>query len=1142
MTAFGEGDVEDAALEWLAQLGFERAYGPNLAPGEPNSERDSFEQVYLYGRLRDAARRINPGIDADLINEAIKRLERAESQSLIDENARVHKLLVEGVPVEHRAADGSVRTISISLIDFENPPNNDWLAVDQYTVVESGKNRRPDVLLFVNGLPLGLLELKNPANEAASLKKAWTKIQNYRKDIPSVFTANAVAVISDGISAAMGAFSAGFEHYAPWKTIEGRELVTDRPALEVLIKGVFEPGRFLDILRNFVVFSDETVTDHTTGRRTRALIKRVAKYHQYWAVNAAVESTVAAASPDGDRRGGVVWHTQGSGKSFEMVFYAAKIMRDARMANPTLVFITDRNDLDDQLFGEVFAPASILPEKPEQALTRSALRDLLRRVSGGIVFTTLQKFVPGEDGDRNPVLTDRRNVVVVADEAHRSQYGFGVKLDDRGQLKSGLAKHLRDALPGATYLGFTGTPIESTDKSTRAVFGDYIDIYDLTRAVEDGATVKIYYESRLAKVALSAEDYAELDAAADEITENVGETEAAKAKSRWSRLEAIVGAEERLDLIAADIVQHWEKRRNALFGKAMIVVMSRRIAVRLYEKIVSLRPDWHSDDPAEGKIKVVMTGSTDDPENFQPHIYSKDVRKDLKARAKNPDDSLELVIVRDMWLTGFDAPSMHTMYLDKTMQGAGLMQAIARVNRRFRDKPGGLIVDYIGVFANLQKALAEYSPSDRDQAGVPIEELVAAMLEKHDIVSGLVHRCDFDSSPQLPATERLAQHAKLLDFVMAEPDRTERFNDQVLALAKAFALCGARDEAATIANDTRLFIDVRSAILKIQNPDSGRGGSGAVEIDTAIAQLVNEAVVADEVVDIYKLAGVESPELSIMSDEFLDSLASREKPNLQMGLLRRLINDEIKTVQRTNLVQARKFSEQLEIAVNSYTNRSLTTAEIIARLVDLAKEMRDDKNRHAELGLREDEIAFYDAIVQNDAAVLQMGDETLKEIAHKLVEAVRSSATIDWNLKESVRAEMRTKVRRLLARFDYPPDHEERAVELVLQQAELFAGNGSNSQWESESSESGGEFPTMATTLVVVQLHGIGINVTKEGNVALRRFFAVAEKKDPKAARQTVNELAVRVMQAAKKSDLQELNALTFPKIKEKICPLYPWC
>jgi type I restriction enzyme R subunit len=1045
VNAFNESIVEDAALDYLRQLGYSTAFGPEIAPDGQFSERSSYEQVYLYDRLREAARRINADAGAALVDEAIKRLGRAESQNPVDENFRVHQLLTEGVPVEHRGKDGSIRTSRIWLIDFEHPQNNDWLAVNQFTVVENGKNRRPDVLVFVNGLPLGLLELKNPAAANATLKHAWNQIQTYRSDIPAVFTVNAVTLISDGTSAAMSSFTGGFEHYAPWKTIEGRELVTNLPALEVAIKGVFDQRRFLDILQNFVVFSEETVTDKKSGQKVKALIKRVAKYHQYWAVNAAVESTVKASSPAGDRRGGVVWHTQGSGKSFEMVFYAAKIMRDPRMSNPTLAFITDRNDLDDQLFGEVFAPAKILPERPAQADTRIELRQMLRRASGGIVFTTLQKFAPGEDGDRNPVLTDRRNVVVVADEAHRSQYGFGEKLDSKGQLKAGLAKHLRDALPNATYLGFTGTPIETGDKSTRAVFGDYIDVYDLTRAVEDGATVKIFYESRLAKVELSPEDYEALDELADEITEKVEESEASRAKSRWSRLEAIVGAEHRLDLIAQDIVDHWEKRRDALFGKGMIVVMSRRIAVRLYEKIVALRPKWHSDDPKQGKIKVVMTGSAADPAEFQPHIHSKDVRKDLKARAKDPDDPLELVIVRDMWLTGFDAPSMHTMYVDKTMQGAGLMQAIARVNRTFRDKPGGLIVDYIGVFASLQEALKEYSPSDRDQAGVPIEELVAAMLEKHDIVCGLLHGCDFDSSPDLPAAERLAQHAKVLDFVMADPDRTQRFNNQVLALAKAFALCGARDEAKAIRNDTRMFIDVRSAILKIQNPESGRGGSGAVEIDTAIGQLVNEAISADQVVDIYKLAGVETPELSILSDEFLDSLAHKDRPNLQMGLLRRLINDQIRTVQRTNLVQARKFSEQLEEAINRYTNRTLSTAEIIAELVKLAKELRDDAKRHEALGLREDEIAFYDAIVQNDAAVLEMGDETLKKMAGELVRAVRSSATIDWNLKDSVRAAMRAKVRKLLARYDYPPDHEDKAVELVLQQAELFAGTTADS-------------------------------------------------------------------------------------------------
>jgi type I restriction enzyme R subunit len=1028
-TTFDEATVESAALDYLREIGYATEFGPTIGPGGIAPERTSWDSVYLLGRLRTGARRINPD-HAGLVDEAIKRLRRAESQSEIAENFRVHRLLINGVPVEYRGPDGQVRTAYVRLIDFDDPAANDWLAVNQVTIVGL-KTRRPDVLIFVNGIPLGLLELKNPADSHATLRNAWNQVQTYRADIPAVFTPNAVTVISDGTSAAMGSFTGGFEHFAPWKTIDGRQVVTAKPALEVLIKGVFEPARFLDLVKNFVVFSDEP----------QAMVKRVAKYHQFWAVNAAVESAVVAAGAGGDRRGGVVWHTQGSGKSIEMLLYAAKVMRDPRMGNPTLVFLTDRNDLDDQLFGEVFAPAEILPESPVQAASRADLRTLLARASGGIIFTTLQKFAPLAGDDVNPVLTDRRNVVVVADEAHRSQYGFSETLAADGTLKSGLAKHMRDALPGATFLGFTGTPIESADKSTRSVFGDYIDVYDLTRAVEDGATVKIFYESRLAKVTLSDADMAALDQLADEITSEVDEDEATRTKSKWARLEAIVGAEDRLDLIASDIVEHWERRREAMLGKAMIVTMSRRIAVRLYEKIVALRPDWHSDDPTTGRIKVVMTGSAADPAAFQPHLYSKEVRREIKSRAKDPADPLEIVIVRDMWLTGFDSPSLRTMYVDKTMAGAGLMQAIARVNRTFRDKPGGLIVDYIGVFANLQAALIEYSPSDRDQAGVPIEQLVDAMLLKHDVVLGLLHGCPFDSSPDLPAGARLAEHAKVLDFVMADPDRQARYLDQVLALVKAYALAGARDEAAGIRNDVRLFADVRAAIMKILNPGSGRGGAGAVEVDTAIGQLVNEAVTADEVVDIYALAGVDTPEISILSDEFLDSLAHRDKPNLQLGLLRRILADRITTISRSNLVQSRRFSEQLEEAINKYTNRSLTTAEIIAELVKLAKEMRDQAHRHEDLGLSEAEAAFYDAIVQNEAAVLELGDDKLKKISVDLVASVRGSVTIDWNYKESVKAGLRAKVRRLLAINGYPPDLEERAVELVLEQAELFAGD-----------------------------------------------------------------------------------------------------
>ncbi|CAB4584412.1 unannotated protein [freshwater metagenome] len=1023
MSGITEGVVEDACLEYFRALGYHTLYGPEIGPGGQAQERSQWDDVVLVGRLRDAVGRINPELPAAAADAAVAKVLRAESQNAMSENLRLHELVAQGVPVEYRAKDGSMRHTLAWLVDFEEPERNDWLAVNQYTVVQARKNRRPDVVVFVNGLPLGLIELKNPGDANATLKGAFNQLQTYRTDIPSMFTGNAVCVVSDGLGALMGSFSAGFEHYAPWKTIDGRTVVSDRPQLEVLIRGVFEPARFLDIVRNFIVFSDEP----------SGLIKRVVKYHQYWAVNAAVGSTVEAAGPGGDRRGGVVWHTQGSGKSLEMLFYAAKAMRSAALANPTLVLITDRNDLDDQLFAEVFAPARLLPEAPVRANSRAEMRQLLNRVSGGIVFTTLQKFAPDEKGDVHPLLTDRRNVIVIADEAHRSQYDF---LD-------GYARHLRDALPNATFLGFTGTPIESDRVSTRAVFGEYIDIYDLTRAVEDGATVRIFYESRLAKVSLPDDVRAGIDEEVAELTEGQEQSEAERAKTRWARVEAIVGADARLDLIAKDIVEHWEARRENLFGKAMIVCMSRRICVELYDRIVALRPDWHSDDPAGGRIKVVMTGAASDPPAFQRHLYSKETQRALKSRAKDPDDPLELVIVRDMWLTGFDAPSMHTMYIDKPMQGSGLMQAIARVNRTFRDKPGGLIVDYIGIAQNLRNALAEYSPSDRDQAGVPIEEMVAVMLEKHDVVAALLHGHQWNSSPALPAAERMQQLAAAMNFVLDDVDRKSRFLDQTLALLKAFALAGSRDEARPIRDDVRFFADIRAAIVKLEKEgEPGRAGAGgSEELDTAIAQLVSEAVAADEVIDVYAAAGMERPDISILSDAFLEGLGKTDKPNLQMQLLRKLLNDEIRTVRRRNLVQARQFSELLDAAIAKYTNRSLTTAEIIAELVELAKQMRAAHHRGELLGLADDEVAFYDAIVQNDAAVMEMGDDTLKAIARDLVKAVRESASIDWNLKDTVRAAMRAKIKRLLTRYDYPPDKEEHAIQLVLEQAELLAAD-----------------------------------------------------------------------------------------------------
>lgn len=1036
--SFNESTVELAALKCLEEIGYHTGYAPvDAAVGHL---RETPGESVLWPSVVEALTRLNPDASQELVAAAVKRIQRAESQDVMSENQRFHDLMVRGVPVETRGDDGRLSTIRLRLVDFDTPANNEWRALNQFTIVEASHTRRPDVLVFLNGLPVALLEFKNPADKKATLRNAWKQIQTYRHEIPSVFIPNVVTVISDGTSAAMSSFSGSFEHYAPWKTIEGREVITGRPAIEVLLKGVFTPKRFLDILRNFVVYSEETVTDQATGQRRRSIIKRIAKYHQYWAVNAAVESTVRAAGPDGDKRGGVVWHTQGSGKSFEMVFYAAKLMRDPRMANPTLVFITDRNDLDDQLYSEVFAPAQILPETPQQAGGRNDLRRLLTRVSGGIIFTTLQKFAPGQDGDTNPVLTERHNVVVVADEAHRSQYGFTESLDSQGRLKAGLAKHLRDALPSATFLGFTGTPIETGDRSTRAVFGDYIDIYDLTRAVEDGATVKIFYESRLARIALEDEQLKELDAVVDETSE-ASESESEQAKSKWSRLEALVGTEARLDAIAADIVTHWEKRRAAMSGKAMIVTMSRRIAVALYNKIVELRPEWHSDDIDKGRIKVVMTGSAADPAEFQPHIHTKEERKDLKLRAKNPDDELEIVIVRDMWLTGFDAPSMHTMYMDKPMQGAGLMQAIARVNRRFKDKPGGLIVDYIGLFASLQQALSVYSPSDREQAGVPIQELVDVMVEKHDIVRAMLHGVAFDSSPNLPPQERLAQYAAVLDYVLSDQELTGRYNDQVLALAKAYALVASRPEAEAIRHDVRLFTDVRAAILKILHPDSGQSRRSGSDLDTVLGQMLDGAVTADQVIDVFQFAGMESPELSLLSDEFLDSITRSTTPHLQLGLLRRLLADQIRTITRKNLVTGRKFSEMLNEALARYTNRSLTTAEIIAELVKLAKELRADQERAQQLGLSDAEVALYDAIIQNDSAILEMGDDTLKTIARELVATIRSSATLDWTLKESVRARMRSRIKRLLAKHKYPPDKRDQAVQLVIEQAEHMASN-----------------------------------------------------------------------------------------------------
>lgn len=1012
-----ESGVEEVCLRLLADLGYETADGGELVPDADGAERPDYATVVLRRRLDGALARLNPELPLEALEQAARELTSVVLPSLVGENERLHRLVTEGVDVEYRAGDGQTRSTLARVIDINAPEANDWLAASQVTVEHDRRRRRADVIMFLNGLPVAVFELKNPGDEDATVKGAWRQLRVYTDEVPQLFRHNALLVASDGTSAQMGTITASWEHMAPWRTIDGDvEADAATPELEVLVRGVFDRGRFLDLLANFTVFSDEG----------DGLAKRVARYHQYWAVNEAVDSTVQAAT-DGDRRAGVVWHTQGSGKSLEMLFYAAKIMRHPAMANPTLVVLTDRNDLDDQLFDEVFAPAHLLPEAPVQAQSRIDLRGKLARPSGGIVFTTLQKFAVAEQGDRHPELTDRSNVVVLADEAHRSQYDF---ID-------GFARHLRDALPNASFIGFTGTPIEAEDRSTRQVFGDYIHVYDITRSVEDGATVPLYYESRLAKIALP--DDVDVDERFAEVTETREDDEREKLKGRWARLEAIVGSAERVRTVAADIVAHWEARREAMAGKAMIVGMSRRICVALYDEIIALRPDWHADDDERGKIKVVMTGQASDPADWQRHIRPKDAQRRLKTRAKDPDDELELVIVRDMWLTGFDSPPMHTMYVDKPMKGHTLMQAIARVNRSWRDKPAGLIVDYLGIADNLREALASYSARDQQHAGVPIEQAAAKLVEKHEVVVGILHgQAWTERARSSDAQQRIDQLKATADYLAADPDRKRRFLDETLALVKAYSLAVPHEATDRLRDDVAFFQAVRSNLAK--TAASGADGRPSdEELDTAINQLLSETITAEGVVDIYAQAGIAKPNLSVLSEEFLDQLQHQPHKNLQMEALKKLLNDEVRSMRRSNVVQYRRFSEMLEQAIRGYQNRALSTAEVIAELVELAKEMQAAQHRGDDLGLSDDEVAFYDAVRQNDSAVLELGDDVLREIAGELVRLLKRQVTVDWNKKEAVRARIRTQVRRLLRRYKYPPDKQEAAIELVLEQTHILA-------------------------------------------------------------------------------------------------------
>lgn len=1034
-----ESTIEQAALDWLRDLGYAIAFGGDIAPGEPAAERAQYSQVVLDARLRAALARINPSIPADALDDAFRKITRPSSPSLVANNRAFHRWLVDGVEVEYRQDDRIVGD-RVWLVDFENPANNDWLAVNQFTVVENQNNRRPDIVIFLNGLPLAVIELKNAADENATIWSAFNQLQTYKDQIPSLFVYNEALIISDGTHARIGTLTANKEWFLPWKTIEGERVAPPTALqLQVLLRGVFDQRRFLDLLRYFIVFEDD-------GRGQP--IKKMAGYHQFHAVNVAVQETLRAAMQEralqearghyvsgplkdgkpGDRRIGVVWHTQGAGKSLTMAFYAGRIILHPAMENPTIVVITDRNDLDDQLFGTFARCKDLLRQTPVQAESHEHLQTLLRgAASGGIIFTTIQKFVPPFGARHNrTALSERRNIVVIADEAHRSQYDF---ID-------GYARAMRESLPNASFIGFTGTPIELKDKNTRAVFGDYISVYDIQQAVDDGATVPIYYEGRLAKLELKEEEKPKIDPEFEEVTEGEEAEEKEKLKTKWSALEKIVGAEKRVNLIARDILQHFDARLDVMDGKAMIVCMSRRICVDLYNAIIKLRPEWHSDDDAQGVIKIVMTGNATDPLEWQPHIRNKERREKLAARFKDPDDPFQVVIVRDMWLTGFDVPSLHTMYIDKPMQGHGLMQAIARVNRVYKDKPGGLIVDYLGLAYHLQQALAVYTESGgKGNTAIDQEEAVALTLREYEVCRDLFHGFDWPKWTTGTPEEKLGLLPLAQEHILAQENGKERLLKTVTRLSQAFALAVPNDKVLAIRDDVGFFQAVRSAIIKT----SVEGERFADDVEHAIRQIISRAVASDQVIDIFSAAGLKKPDISILSDEFLAEMRGLPQRNLAIELLRKLLHDEIKLRARKNLVQSRSFAEMLERTIRAYQNRALEAAEVIAQLVELAKEMRAANQRGETLKLTEDELAFYDALEVNDSAVKVLGDETLRGIARELVRMVRENVTIDWTVKENVRAKLRVMVKRVLRQYGYPPDKQEKATQTVLEQAELLA-------------------------------------------------------------------------------------------------------
>lgn len=1026
--AISEDTVEQAALELFVELGYSVASGTSIGAGELFSERSSYSEVVLPDRLREGIARLNPGLPDSAREEAVRKVLNLPSLTVERTNRVFHQMLRDPVTVEYPAEDGSVAWGLVKLADFEDVEANDWLAVNQFTVVEGHHNRRPDIVIFLNGMPVGIVELKNPTDEDATIWSAFQQLQTYKSEIPNILQYNEALVVSDGLQARIGSLTANQEWFKVWRTIDdagGRDSDSSKTVLElfVLIRGVFAKRRFLDLIRHFVVFEEDTDTDR--------LHKILAGYHQFHAVNTAVEQTMRASAAEGDRRVGVVWHTQGSGKSLSMLFYAGRIIREPAMENPTIVVLTDRNDLDDQLFGQLQRCHELLGQTPVQAEDRETLKSLLRVSSGGVVFTTIQKFLP-EKGGKTPALSERRNIVVIADEAHRSQYDF---ID-------GFARHMRDALPNASFIGFTGTPIEKADANTRAVFGDYISVYDIQQAVVDRATVPIYYESRIARLRLNAQQLGTLDEEFDEITEGEEEDRKRKLQTKWAALESLVGDPKRIELIAADLVEHYEKRLEALNGKAMVVCMSRRICVDLYNAIVRIRPDWVSakddDDAARAGCvaKVVMTGSAADGPEWQPHIRSKQKRRELANRFKDAKDPFRIVIVRDMWLTGFDAPCLHTMYADKPMHGHGLMQAIARVNRVFRDKPGGLVVDYLGLADQLKQALAAYTESGgRGDPTFDEKRAIEALLEKHEVACGMMHGFDWSDWAAATGMKKLALLPGAQEHVLQQRDGKKRFVQVVTDLSRAFALCAASDEAAAIRDDVAFFQAVQAALAK----RSAASGRSPEEIDAAVRQLVAKAIVANEgVIDVFTAAGLKKPDISILDERFLAEVRGLKHKNVAAELLEKLLKDEIRLRSNRNVVMSQLFSEQLKKALNAYHNRAIATQEVIEELIRLAKDLDAAARRGENLGLTQEEVAFYDALATNDSARQVMGDEKLKVIAGELIRQVRKSVTIDWQYRESARARIRVMVKRILNKYGYPPDLQEEAVKLVLRQTELL--------------------------------------------------------------------------------------------------------